>query len=105
MDTPVLVEFHGPAVNPVVTNVTTGERIKVNCTLAEGEILEINTDFGVKSVYRVTGSNRESLNQVIDISSRFFWLRPGTNYLSYDSDNKETVHKVAITWHERYLGI
>lgn len=105
MDTPVLVEFYGPAVNPVVKNETTGEAIKINCTLEDGEILEINTDFGVKSVFKKSGNERTNLNQVIDISSRFFWLRPGINQLSYDSNNKEAVHKVSITYRERYLGI
>lgn len=105
METPVLIQFYGPAINPVIRNESTGEFVKVNCSLKEGEVLEINTDFGAKSVIRRTGVKSENLNHVLDLTSRFFWLQLGKNVMSYSSDNKAQRNKVLISYHERYLGI
>ncbi|MCC2231114.1 phage tail family protein [Lachnospiraceae bacterium CLA-AA-H215] len=105
LETPVLIRFYGPALNPVIQNVSTGEHVKVRCSLKDGEILEINTDYGAKSVILRRGGESENLNQVLDLSSRFFWLQLGENVMSYKSDNTAQKNKVTVSYHERYLGI
>ncbi|MGJ9385523.1 Gp37-like protein [Salipaludibacillus sp. CF4.18] len=46
MPCPIEIEFNGPATNPNVANLTTGEFIRVNRELFEGDKLIINTAFG-----------------------------------------------------------
>jgi hypothetical protein len=50
VEAPITIYFKGPALNPVVRNLTTGESIKVNRRLLEGERLRITTGFGNKRV-------------------------------------------------------
>jgi len=99
--TPVEIEFKGPAVNPTVSNLTTGEFIRVNRELAEDDVLTVNTAFGKKHV-KINGQNAFNY---IDLDSVFWKLAPGENALSYESNNDSIKTKVLIKWKNRYVGL
>lgn len=101
VDTPVIIEFKGPATNPTVNNLTTGEFIKVNRSLGEDDVLTISTAFGEKYV-RINGDNAF---HYIDLDSVFWSLVPGENILSYESNNDSIKTKVTVKWKDRYLGV
>ncbi|MGG1534507.1 phage tail family protein [Brevibacillus agri] len=106
VSTPIRFKFFGPAINPTVTNVTTGEFIRVKRELLEGDYLEVDTSFGNKRVeiVREDGS-RENAFHYIDLASTFFSLVPGANKLEYSSSDDSTRAKVQITYRNRYVGI
>ncbi|MED4359476.1 phage tail family protein [Geobacillus stearothermophilus] len=85
---PLQIEFHGPAVNPIIINKTTGEFIKVNQTLGENEIMKIDTTPGRKSVCFIQpdGTERNVFNW-IDPESTFFQLVVGENEIEYSADS------------------
>ncbi len=99
--TPVEIEFKGPATNPTVNNLTTGEFIKVNRELGEEDVLTINTAFGQKYV-RINGQNAF---HYIDLDSVFWQLVPGENTLSYQSNNDSIKTRVVVRWKNRYVGL
>jgi hypothetical protein len=99
--TPVEIEFKGPAVNPTVNNLTTGEFITINRELLEDDVLTIGTDFGQKYV-KINGENAF---HYIDLNSVFWGLIPGENTLSYQSNNDSIKTKVLIKWKNRYVGL
>lgn len=99
--TPVTIEFKGPAVNPTVTNETTGEFIMVNRELEEEDILSISTAFGEKYV-RINGENAF---HYIDLDSIFWQLQSGNNILSYASNNDSIKTRVVVKWKNRYVGL
>ena len=99
--TPVEIEFKGPAVNPTVSNLTTGEFITVNRELQEEDVLTINTAFGKKHV-KINGQNAF---HYIDLDSVFWNLAPGENTLSYQSNNDSVKTKVIVKWKNRYVGL
>jgi len=99
--TPVEIEFKGPATNPTVNNLTTGEFIKVNRELGEEDVLTINTSFGQKYV-RINGQNAF---HYIDLDSVFWQLVPGENTLSYQSNNDSIKTRVVVRWKNRYVGL
>ncbi|NMA23986.1 MAG: phage tail family protein [Spirochaetales bacterium] len=99
--TPVEIEFKGPAVNPTVSNLTTGEFITVNRELAEDDVLTINTAFGKKHV-TINGQNAF---HYIDLDSVFWGLAPGENTLSYQSNNDSIKTRVLVKWKNRYVGL
>lgn len=101
VDTPVKIEFIGPATNPSVTNQTTSEVIQVNRELGDGDVLTISTEFGKKYV-RINGDNAF---HYIDLDSSFWSLVPGENILSYKSNNDSINTRVKIKWKNRYLDI
>ncbi|KDR95898.1 Phage tail protein [Peptoclostridium litorale DSM 5388] len=100
VETPVEIEFKGPAVNPTVTNVTTGEFIRVKRELGEDDILTIYTGFGEKYV-NINGENAFSY---IDLESSFWQMEPGENILSYQSNNDSIKTRVKVKWKNRYIG-
>jgi hypothetical protein len=99
--TPVEIEFTGPAINPTVTNLTTGELMKVNRLLDANDVLEISTAFGDKYV-KINGQNAF---HYIDLDSTFWQLQPGDNILSYTSNNDSINTKVIVKWKNRYVGL
>ncbi len=101
VSTPVEIEFKGPAINPTVTNETTGEFILVNRELGEGDVLTVSTTFGEKYV-RINGENAF---HYIDLDSTFWQLVPGENILSYASNNDSINTKVTVRWKNRYIGL
>lgn len=104
--TPLVIEFYGPAENPEVKNVTTGEYIKVLKNLLKGEKLNITTAFGNKKVELVKedGSVTNAFGY-IDLNSTFFGLEVGNNTLEYSADSGEDEAKVEISFKNRFVGI
>lgn len=104
--TPVEIEFYGPAVNPIITNKTTGEFIKVNRTLQEGEFMRINTTRGKKSVEFVSsdGSVTNVFNW-IDLNSTFFELVVGENDIEYSADSDIQGAVVNIRYNKLYNAV
>jgi hypothetical protein len=101
VSTPVEIEFKGPAINPTVTNETTGEFLRVNRELGEKDVLTVSTTFGEKYV-RINGENAF---HYIDLDSTFWQLIPGENILSYASNNDSINTKVTVKWKNRYIGL
>ncbi|UED81958.1 phage tail family protein [Lysinibacillus sp. CD3-6] len=103
---PIYVEFYGPAVNPKIENVTTGEFIRIKQTLLEGEKMILDTTPGVKSVEFVNSSGvRRNVYNWIDLNSRFFNLQIGENDIAYTADNEVQGAIVNISYHKRYNAV
>lgn len=106
VDTPVQIEFRGPALNPRVTNKTTGEFIQINRELEDGDRLIVDTTFGNKRVeiIRLDGTIENVLNW-IDLNSTFWQLIPGPNEIEYTADAGRTNAVVSIKWRNQYLAV
>lgn len=104
VETPIEIEFHGPAVNPKIINHTTGEFIRIKKEITSDEVLYINTAFGKKRVEIIRNETREDAFDYIDLDSRFFSLRPGDNVIEYQSENVAP-QSVQIYYYNRYLGV
>lgn len=102
--TPLEIEFHGPATNPVISKKSTGEFIKVNQTIPEGYILYINTGFGNKRVEIISpdGTRTNAFNY-LTIDSTFFMLDVGENAFGFITDGGDP--EVYITYRNRFLSI
>lgn len=105
VETPVEIIFHGPAENPTVTNLTTGDFIKINRTLTSDETLYIDTTFGKKTVEVEANGARQNAFNYIDLNSSFFNLQPGDNLIEYTAGGEVTPQGVEIRYKNRYLGV
>lgn len=105
VETPVEIEFHGPAVNPRITNLTTGEFIRIKRELTSDDTLYINTAFGKKTVEIERNGIREDAFDYIDLASSFFSLQPGSNVVEYQSENGLDPQSVEIHYYNRYIGV
>lgn len=105
VETPVEIEFHGPAANPKIANMTTGEFIRIKRELTSDDTLYINTAFGQKKVEIIRGGIRENAFDYIDLASTFFSLQPGDNVIEYSCENGLDPQSVEIYYYNRYVGV
>jgi len=103
---PLQVEFFGPALNPKIINNTTGEFIKINQELFEGERMMIDTSDGNKSVFFVDalGVKRNVFNW-IDLDSTFFKIIVGENDIEYTADSDIQGAIVNISYSKLYTAV
>lgn len=107
VETGMLIYFTASAsvANPVLTNVETGEFIRLNRTLAAGETVVINTHYGAESVISYTGDNVEDIINDFDLDSTFLQAPIGETSLHYTADGNITAMEVTIHYFQRYLGV
>lgn len=102
--TPIKVTFKGEAINPKITNLTTGEFIRVNRSIPTDYSLVINTEFGNKTVEIIApdGVTTNALGY-IDLDSTFFELQTGENKFSFITDGGKP--EVYVEYKHKYLGV
>ncbi|MDT7986925.1 phage tail family protein [Clostridium perfringens] len=105
IETPVEIIFKGPALNPSITNSTTGEFIKVDRELTTDDTLYIKTNFGEKKVEIERNGIRENAFHYIDLDSTFFNLELGDNLIEYRTENDLEPQSVEIRYRNRYIGV
>lgn len=103
-DMPVQIIYTGPAINPCITNETTGEFIKVDMELGEKEKLVINTKDGKQTVNLITPHEVKDVYNDINLNSTFFSLIPGKNLIKYSSDSEISKDTVSVQYVNKYTG-
>lgn len=97
---PIKITIKGPTTNPTLTNLTTGELIKINRNLGADDVLEISTEDGNKYILL----NGEEAFQ-IDLSSTFWKLQVGENEIQFTADAGQEDATLEITWQEQFVGV
>jgi tail protein len=102
VDSPVSILITGACTNPKITNLTTGEFIKLkNLTMISTDQLVIDTAFGQKKVEL----NGASIFNKLDPASTFFSLIKGDNEIDFSDDTGSTAAKIFFTFKELYISI
>lgn len=95
------VATRGPVTNPKITNTGTGQYMRVNVVMQQGDILLIDTN----DRHQVITLNGVNYYQHIDRKSEPFKLAVGDNYLEYDADENYTNLDVNLFYTPKYLGV
>ena len=79
----------GDVVNPQITNVSTGQTIKINATLAEGERYVINTTQGNTSITKIAANGKKTngFKYLAFGSDMTFCLQAGENVILGDAQS------------------
>lgn len=105
-EAPVQIEYIGPAVNPRITNETTGEFIQVDMEIGEREKLVIDTREGKETVNLITPHETKDVYDNINLNSTFFKLIIGKNLIKYSSDIEGAKDKITIkNYTNKYTGV
>lgn len=78
---------NGSVENPTLYNFTTGEYFSITKELQEGEIIEVNTTIGYKTVMGGIGYPSENYFRYMDLNSDWLVLNVGENIIGYSADD------------------
>lgn len=95
------IASRGSVKNPKITNVKTGQFMRVCCDMAVGDILLVDTSVR----HQVIQLNGVNCYQHIDRKSQPFELEIGDNYLEYDADEGYVNLDVNLYYRPEYLGV
>jgi hypothetical protein len=101
------VEFKARAqvTNPSIANTKTGEFIRINKVMAEGEVLTITTYFGSKKVESSLNGVISNAFNAIDLDSTFLQLDVGDNLLMCAADTGIDDLVITIYYNPQYSGV
>lgn len=95
-----MVAFRGPCTMPSVTNVNTGEILEYDISLAESDVLYVDT---LKGTVTLNGPTTNRMYTVTTQSSpeQTFTLAPGSNSLAFRAGGGTTA-TMSVSWHSAY---
>ena len=101
---PVRIQIPGPCLNPVVENLSTGEKIALALEVEAGQSVLIDTAYG-NLLCRLVASNGTQTNamQYLTPESTFWQLQPGENIVTFSTPSGSVV--VSIEYASRYTGV
>lgn len=89
----IYIESKSIIENPQIENVTTGEVIKINKTLQNGEKIVINTNDGnEKGIYGTVGLVTENYYKYWDQDNKWMKFPQGLNLIGYSTDNETEIY-------------
>lgn len=95
--------IHGPGEHPRIVNETTGERIDLGVVLDAGDVVEIDTRPGAKTV---VGPDGETLWPAMADDSTLWPLRRGGQRVVLELDNAEAgVSNVRLAYRRQWLTV
>lgn len=104
------IEITGPAQNPIIRNLTTGEKIELTYNVPAGRVVTIDLSYGMKTVVDDLGNNLIG-TVTLDSDLATFHLAPepeapgGVNQIGVFFAGASLASAVVLTWFERYIGV
>ena len=102
--------MQGPLTNPVVQNISTGEKIKLETTITDNTTVTISLEPGNKTIFDDLGNNLIGF-LTTDSDLATFHLAPdpevtdGANLFGVAASAIDAGSRIAIEWFTRYIGI
>lgn len=106
-DTGMTVRFKALATvnNPSLINVNTYEEFKLNTEMQGGDIIEVSTYVGKKTVTLIRNNVQSSLFNAVDLTSIFLQLYPGDNLFRYDAESGLDNLEVSMIFTPTFTGV
>lgn len=105
--TGMLVRFRALATvtRPVLVNIDTQEELRLNFTMTKGDLIEVSTYDGNKTITLIQNNVKHNLFNAIDLSSYFLQLEPGDNIFRYDADAGVDNLEISLTYRAKSVGV
>lgn len=103
----MIIEFRakGTVIKPSLLNVNTREYFKLNYTMASGEVIRVNTNYGKKRITSILNGIETNIMNSLDLTSTFLQLNVGDNLFRYDAEEFLNNLEVNIYFNTKYLGV
>lgn len=105
LSTPITVKMFGEFTNGRLINLTTGDYLEYLGTVAQGEHVEVTTEFGEKTATLVAGDgSRTNAMGSMNLTDSVFWmLAPGDQEVLFEADTNISAY-ATMTYRQRYGG-
>lgn len=100
-----LVAREGAVGRPVIYNVNTNERLRINTSLDNSDELIIDTNKGSRSIIKVSNGHELDAFTSLDFGSSWLQLGKGLNVFTYSAGSGEEFLEVKITFTVKYKGV
>lgn len=95
----------GAVRNPDITNMDTGQYIRILKTMEADEEIHVHTSFADKRVLSVNEQTETNAFSCLDTGSTFLQLAPGRNTLRYGAAENMELLEVSVYYRPQYLGV
>lgn len=105
--TGMLMRFRalGTVVNPSLINVNTYEEFKLNITMQGGDVIEVSTYQGRKTITLIRNNVRSNIFSARQLLSKFLQLEVGDNLFRYDAESGIDSLEIQMQFTPRLLGV
>lgn len=103
----MIIEFKaiGNVTDPAIYNTGTGKFMKLNVEMADGDVIQINTNKGEKAVLEISGGTVSNILNKLDPTSTWLELEPVDNIMMYTA-TAGAVNLQCTIYHDfRYEGV
>lgn len=103
----MLIRFKALAtvVRPAIINVDTYEELRLNYTMTQGDIIEITTYDGNKTITLIKDNVKTNIFNAVDLNSHFLQLEPGDNLFRYEADTGVDNLEMSLTYRAKSVGV
>ena len=109
VSTGMIIEFQaiGTVENPTIYNVGINDSMKVNITMNDGDVIQINTNKGQKGVVLISGGVQTNMINDLELSGSSPWLQleSGDNVMLYTADINPQYLECFISYNDLYEGV
>jgi hypothetical protein len=92
-------------VNPSLTNISTGETLKLQTEMQAGDVLDVSTTYMGKQVTLTRNHIPSNAFRFVAEDSDWIQLRPGINQIRYNADSGLDWLEVTLYYDTLYLGV
>lgn len=107
VETGMLVYFAASVAisNPILTNVSTGEYLKLNHDFVAGETVVVNTNYGQESATSYIGDTITDVINSVDLDSTFLQVPLADTQFHFTADSNENSMTITLCFYQKYLGV
>lgn len=106
-ETGILIRFRANAQvsNPSLVNVNTYQKFELNINMIRGDIIEVSTYTGRKSVTLIRNNVRTNIFNSVTLDSTFLKLQSGDNLFRYDASENIEFLEVSMNFTPTLVGV
>lgn len=101
----ITIKSNYVTINPSITNVTTGQTMKINTTIAAGDQVIISTLRSKKFIKKYSAGQMYNIINDLDVSSTWINIIPGENTFILRSDHGSDFMQASVAIQNLYGGV
>ena len=90
---------------PALISVDTQKELKLNFTMTKGDVIEVSTYEGEKTITLIRNNVRYDIFNSLDLDSHYLELEQGDNIFRYDALSGVDNLEMSLTYRPKFVGV